>query len=110
MVEVQQQGDAFRPEYKELEYLPHDIKLRWSCAERCPECKKHPHDMRALDWGLLELARREGWDKARQKLEEISNLATHDFRIFMGNFRLHAHNFGIIGMWYPKKRAQLSLL
>lgn len=110
MAEVQQQGDAFRPEYKELEFLEQDIRLRWSCLEPCSECLRSPHDMRALDWGLLELARREGWEKARQKLEDISNLATHDFRLFMGNFRLHPHNFGIIGMWYPKKRSQLSLL
>jgi hypothetical protein len=110
MAEVQQQGDAFRPEYKELEFLDQDIRLKWSCLEPCPECTRSPHDMRALDWGLLELARREGWEKARQKLEDISNLTAHDFRLFMGNFRLHPHNFGIIGMWYPKKRSQLSLL
>lgn len=43
-------------------------------------------------------------------MEEISNLTTHDFRIFMGNFRLHPHVFGIIGLWYPRRRVQLDLL
>jgi hypothetical protein len=66
--------------------------------------------MKALDWGLLELGRKAGWEKARQKLVEISDQSTHDFRIFMGNFRLHPRTCGIIGLWYPKKRPQLDLL
>jgi hypothetical protein len=60
--------------------------------------------------GYAELARRDGWEKAKQKLEELSNLKTHEFRLFMGNFRLHLKEFGIIGMWYPKIPAQGSLL
>jgi hypothetical protein len=110
MAEVQQQRDVFRPEYKELEYLPYDIKLVWRCLEGCTECGQRPHEMKALDWGLLELGRRVGWREARSKLEEIADLSTHDFRVFMGNFRLHPKNFGIIGLWYPKRRAQLELL
>jgi hypothetical protein len=110
MGEIQNQGDMFRVEYKELEYLPQDIKLRWRCAEKCAECSNSPHDMKALDWGLLELARREGWEKARLRLEEISQLGAYDFRLFMGNFRLHPHIFGIIGMWYPKLATQTILL
>ena len=27
-------------------------------------CSTQPHRMKVLDWGLLELARRDGWDKA----------------------------------------------
>ena len=65
--------------------------------------------MKVLDWGLLELGRREGWPKACQKLEEISNLKTHDFRLFLGNFFLHQQTFGIIGLWYPKRPAQTDL-
>jgi hypothetical protein len=110
MAEVQNQGDMFRPEYKELEYLPQDIRLRWRCADKCNECSNTPHDMKALDWGLLELARRDGWDKAKLRLEDISRLGAYDFRLFMGNFRLHQHNFGIIGMWYPKLETQTSFL
>jgi hypothetical protein len=110
MAEVQSQGDMFRVEYKELEYLPHDIRLRWRCAEECIECANNPHNMKALDWGLLELARRDGWEKAKQRLEEITTLGEYDFRLFMGNFRLHQNNFGIIGMWYPKVSEQIGLL
>ena len=110
MTEIQSQRDVFRPEYKELEYLPFDVKLTWHCLGPCAGCARKPHDMKVLDWGLLELGRRQGWEKARDKLSEISNLDTHDFRLFMGNFRLHPKNFGVIGLWYPKKRPQLELL
>ncbi len=110
MQEIQLQGDVFRTEYKELEFLDHDIRLRWHCRGPCSECSKRPHEMKALDWGLLELARREGWDKASARLEDLSDLSTHDFRIFMGNFRLHPNVFGIIGLWYPKLKVQLEVL
>ena len=110
MTRAHQQKDAFRPEYKELEFLSHDVVLRWRCLATCPECSSRPHKMKALDWGLLELGRRDGWEKARQKLMDIANVQTHDFRLFMGNFRLHPQTFGIIGLWYPRRRAQLDLI
>jgi hypothetical protein len=109
MEEVQSQKDLFRPEYKELEFLPFELRMKWRCAEHC-NCSERPHDMKALDWGLLELARRDGWEKAKGRLETISNLSDYEFRLYMGNFRLHPHNFGIIGMWYPKIPEQASLL
>jgi hypothetical protein len=109
MIEVQSQGDFFRPEYKELEFLLQDIHLLWRCAESCSECRRKPHNMKVLDWGLLELGRRDGWEKAKRRLEEIANLRTYDFKIFMGNFRLHPQVFGIIGLWYPKIPVQKEL-
>lgn len=102
--------DLFDPTYKDLEYLPYHVRLFWRCALPCTTCKRRPHGMKVLDWGLLELARRKGWDKAVQKLEDISTLAAYDFRLFLGTFRLHPRNFGIIGLWYPKIPAQGSLL
>lgn len=108
--EVSAQQDIFRPEYKELAFLPYDIMLSWRCAEACSECKGHPHRMKALDWGLLELARRDGWPAARDRLATLADLHTFDFRLFMGNFRLRPWLFGIVGMWYPKHPTQPSLL
>jgi hypothetical protein len=107
---VTSQKDFFLPEYKDLEFLTHEIRLVWRCAVPCELCARKPHDMMVLDWGLLELARRDGdWEKARQKLETISNLVTHDFRLFIGNFFLHQGTWGVIGLWYPKRQAQQSL-
>lgn len=105
------QRDLFLPEYKNLEFLTHEIRLVWRCAAPCSFCSEKAHDMLVLDWGLLELARRaQDWDAARRKLETIANLATHDFRLFLGNFFRHQHVWGVIALWYPKRRAQHQLL
>ncbi|WP_347346625.1 hypothetical protein [Microbacterium sp.] len=107
---VTSQQDLFLPEYKALQYLTHEIRIDWRCAASCETCRRRPHDMMVLDWGLLELARRDGdWEKARRKLETISDLATHDFRLFIGNFFLHQQTWGVIGLWYPKRQAQQRL-
>lgn len=107
--EVTGQVDMFPQEYKKLEFIPYDVRLKWRCAEACSECRNTPHDMLILDWGLLELGRREGWETARARMESIADLTTHEFRVFMGNFRLRMHVFGVIGLWYPKKRPQQDL-
>jgi hypothetical protein len=107
-VRALKEADLFDPTYKELEYLPYHIRLHWRCREGCGSCLKRPHAMKVLDWGLLELARRMGWEKAVQKLEEISNVQKYDFRLFLGNFRLHIREFGIIGLWYPRIPEQPS--
>jgi hypothetical protein len=106
---VTSQHDLFLPEYKALSYLPSEIRIVWRCAVPCPLCERRPHDMMVLDWGLLELARRDDWEGARQKLEAIADLRTHDFRLFIGNFFLHQQTFGVIGLWYPKRQAQRNL-
>jgi hypothetical protein len=107
---VTSQQDLFLPEYKALEFLTHEIRIVWRCAVPCERCSQRPHDMMVLDWGLLELARRDGsWEKARQRLETISNLAEYDFRLFIGNFFLHQQTWGVIGLWYPRRQAQQIL-
>jgi len=45
--------DMFRPEYKQLEYLPNEIKLSWRCADRCKTC----HRLRGY-WALVPQASR----------------------------------------------------
>jgi len=108
---VTSQQDLFLPEYKALEFLSHEIRISWRCSVPCATCSDGAHDMMVLDWGLLELARRSGnWENARQKLEKISNLTEHDFRLFIGNFFLHQQTWGVIGLWYPKRQTQHRLL
>lgn len=109
-LQAAKESDLFDPDYKKLGYLPKEIRLLWRCEERCKTCQRSPHAMNILDWGLLELARREGWDQAVAKMEEIADLSRKDFRLFLGTFRLHPQNFGIIGLWYPPVRPQLELL
>ena len=107
------ESDLFDPDYRMLSFLENDIRLYWRCEDRCKTCHRVPHAMNILDWGLLELARREGRDKALSRLQSVANLSKHDFRLFLGTFRLHPKNFGVIGLWYPpleKESDQMLLL
>lgn len=67
--------------------------------------------MQVLDWGLMELARKRGWDweAARAKLAEIAMSGGYDFKLFLGNMKAHRKAFTVVGLWYPKLRAQGSL-
>ncbi len=102
---VSAQPDLFRAEFKELEYPENNIRIHFRCAGQCT-CADRPHGMKILDWGVLELARKKGWEAARAKVEDCLNGAVHDARFFMGNFRTHPKNFGIVGLWYPKRDLQ----
>jgi len=111
---IQGQGNLFLEEYKELGFRPFDVKLRWNCRAACDVCAKHPHDMLVLDWGLMELARKNDWSRElpKAKLEELVS-GDHDFKLFVGNMKSYQKSFAIVGLWYPKKTgptAQLDLL
>lgn len=103
------ESDMFHPSFKHLAFMSHEIALHWRCADRCKTCSNQPHAMKVLDWGLFELARKKSWLAAAEKMREISDLSRYDFRLYLGNFRLHMRNFGIIGLWYPKRQQQGSL-
>lgn len=103
LAEVSAQADMFRPEFKELDYPENDLKIVFRCAGTGCTCADNPHEMKILDWGTLEQARRIGWDKARDHIASVTNPDTHELRFFMGNFRRHLTNFGIVGVWYPKR-------
>lgn len=110
---VGQQHDLFAdPEAarKELRFRAYRILLRWRCDGFCAQCRRAPHRMQVLDWGLFELAQKRGWEKAVQKLGEISNPGAHDFHLFLGNTKAHPHNFLVVGLWYPKIQTQGLLL
>lgn len=106
---LRKESDMFDPLYHRLDFLPKEIYLHWSYARPCDTCARHPHRMKVLDWGLLQLARSKGWDAAVRKLEEISNPRTHEFRMFLGNFAQHPSNFGVIALWYPLRQEQTTL-
>lgn len=112
MKAIQDQHSLFLEEFKELAFRPFDVMLRWRCAGSwCPECKKTPHDMKVLDWGLLELARKKGWDPApaKARLEELVS-GRYDFKLFLGNLKQHRAAFLPVAIWYPKLQAQTRLL
>ena len=60
--------------------------------------------MQVLDWGLCELQRREGDEKALARMKELCRLDAYDLKFFLGNLFLYPASFMIVGMWYPKRR------
>jgi hypothetical protein len=70
-----------------------------------------------LDWGLMELARKNEWNAelAKDRLETIATSGKHDFKLFLGNTKQHQRNFLVVALWYPlkparKQESQLGLL
>jgi hypothetical protein len=110
--QVTDQLDMFRTEYRELGYVPIKIHLCWRCldATGC-SCADAPHDISVIDWGLMELGRREGdWEKSAQRLRDLADLKRNDLRLFMGNIHRWPQIFVVIGLWYPPRREQTVLL
>jgi hypothetical protein len=91
------------PEMKTLEFLKYRVQVSWLCPN--PECGGHR--MQVLDWGLCELQRREGDQKALLRMKELCKLDVYDLKFFLGNLFLHPASFLIVGMWYPKRRDDL---
>lgn len=88
-----------------VDFLPFRVRVAWRCGRPgypVPGCPGHTAGV--LDWGLLQLGRREGAERARQKMEALADLTRYELRLFVGNFFTHQQTFGIIGMWYPQRR------
>jgi hypothetical protein len=91
--------DYTLPELKRLAYVESRFEIHWRCfGQNC-----NTHRTQALDWGLIELQRKQGLSSAQQKLEEICNLDKYALKFFMGNIHNHPTSFTIVGLWYPKK-------
>lgn len=100
------QSDLFdKP--KELQYLSSRIVVRFHCLGN--ECTTE-HKCGVLDWEICELARRDGFEAAKEKLRTLLNNDIYETRFMVGNFRTHLESFGIVGLWYPKRSPQLQLL
>jgi hypothetical protein len=91
---------AIPPEMKKLEFLKCRVQVSWLC--KTPTCPGHR--MQVLDWGLCELQRREGDEKALSRMMELCRLDAYDLKFFLGNLFLYPASFMIVGMWYPKRR------
>lgn len=101
---IKSKTDLFGFTPKDLDFYPYRIYVRWRCtrlegSNACPG-----HENLILDWGLGELGRRLGGEAARAKMEALCDLQRHDLRFFMGNFKAHPHNFGVVALWYPLHR------
>lgn len=95
--------DLFDSVYRDLEFLPFRVRVHWRCWRLTGPHACGGHTAAVLDWGLGELGRRNGRQAALQRMEALTDLSRIDLRFFVGNFKAHPGQFGIIGLWYPKK-------
>ena len=93
------EGDYTVPELKNLPFVENRLQLHWRCAGS--ECKTH--NTQVMDWGVIELQRKVGMEKARERLEEICDLGIYALKFYMGNIKSHPERFTIVGLWYPKR-------
>ncbi|WP_178139397.1 hypothetical protein [Rhodothermus profundi] len=102
---LKNQTDLFNRYIKDLQFIEKRVYVQWKCLD--PDCRGHWAGV--LDWGLCELGRRKGYNKALQKMEELANLDKYELAFFVGNFARHPNNFGIVGLWYPRRSAKDEL-
>ena len=95
--------EALPSEMKNLEFMRYRVQIRWLCKN--PACREHK--MQVLDWGLCELQRRDGDERALSRMKELCNLDKYDLKFFLGNLFMHPASFLIVGMWYPKRQADM---
>jgi hypothetical protein len=95
--------DSLPPEMKSLEFMKYRLQVQWFCHGR--DCGGHR--MQVLDWGLCELQRRDGDDKALSRMKELCNLNKYDLKFFLGNLFMHPASFLIVGMWYPMRQPDM---
>lgn len=100
--ELQARMDLFKTQpVRGLEFYPYKIRLEWACVSA--QCRGG-HTATVMDWGLGELARRDGIDKAVARMEDLADTSRYDLQLYMGNIKAHPKAFGIVGLWYPLRR------
>jgi hypothetical protein len=100
---LQSRTDLFdNIDIKDLQFYPYKVRLRWRCA--AATCPDQGHSATVMDWGLGELARRDGISKAEERMKELANLDKYDLHFYVGNMKAHPGSFGIVGLWYPLLR------
>jgi len=91
------------PKMKNLEYLGQRVCVEWKCSDL--DCSGH--SMQVLDWEICELARRDGLEAARIKVESLLTSNCYNSALILGNFHMFPQSFAIIGLWYPLRDDRL---
>jgi|SRR5579871_5122207 len=108
---LSQQGFGFlKTPNVPLQKVPFDFKYRF----RCPEETCNGHEAKCLDWEIYQAYRewrkRYGADwqtKMREKFER--DMIQRDTHFFVGTFRAHPQEWGIVGLFYPPYEQQRSM-
>jgi hypothetical protein len=91
------------PLMKRLEFVEGRVCIEWRCSD--DDCKGHT--MQILDWEICELARKEGLEAAKAKVQTLFNLEHYNSGFILGNFHMFPGSFAIIGLWYPPRSNRL---
>jgi len=102
--ELKRRGALF-DEIRHLAFQPFRVHVEWTCAGNPVQGGCPGHTAGIFDWGLGELGRRKGAEVALERMQMLCDPNRHELGFFLGNFKAHPTNFGIIGMWYPTKAA-----
>jgi hypothetical protein len=91
------------PAMKNLEYVGERVCIDWQCSDS--DCLGH--SMQVLDWEICELARKEGIEAAKAKVESLLDSNRYKTAFILGNFHMYPGSFAIIGLWYPLRSDRL---
>jgi len=104
---IMSQGVLVGDEPMAVEFPPVKFMIDWTCTDE--SCRGH--SMGLLQWGIHELYRGLAGDPDRDrktvdKMESQMDVSTRDVFFFLGNFRAHQGEFGIMQVVsLPKARA-----
>lgn len=95
---------------------PLDVpEYRFTVKFRCDDAEcTAPHTMSVLDWEIDALyfgekkrlgGKEHAVESVKAKLRTVLG-QEYDTSLFLGNMAAHRHTFSIVGLWYPKKKAQ----
>lgn len=104
------QEPLFGDKVKPIDFPEIRFQVKWRCDDaRCPT-----HDMSLLQWGLHELYRKyrgspDCEEKVLRAMRSRLDLERRDVFLFLGSFRGHQHNFGLMDSYSPEKQWQGDL-
>lgn len=109
---LSQQGPGFsKMPQTPLEKVPFDFKYRF----RCPETSCKGHESKCLDWELYQAYRRwnkrygKEWQVKLKERFERDIIKNRDTYFFVGTFRAHPKEWGVVGLFYPPENRNLDL-
>jgi hypothetical protein len=97
---------------KPLEKIPFDFSYRFYCPES--SCKGH--ELMCTDWEMLEAYRKwsvggaSDWERKFRQRFEHEMVRRNDTHFYVGTMHRHPASWIIVGLFYPRHQAQLSLM
>jgi hypothetical protein len=100
----------FASELKPIDFPEMEFLVSWECSNgECPG-----HEMKLLQWGIHELYRKyrsspHMEERILEAMYRQLDLERRDPYLFLGSFRDHQHNFGLMDSYSPPRKTQRAL-